>query len=392
MPTIEDLLAEYASRAQSAPTEIGVRDELAGRRSRRPIAAVAGGVGAVAAVAAVAIAISFTSGPRAISAGAPPSAPVSASSHASSQVSVSASTPATKPPVSAASGLLSLTQTRFTVGALPYGLSLQGDELTSGYENMSLGTPANPSSVVVTLVGPGGWHPTIPTGAGAVAVGGRTAHYATNYDMGRAPTGVAFSPAVVAGLSWQDAAGDWVFLGQPISDRTHEVPQPLTEAQLVNLANVVQIGRAHAIRTPIKIGYLPAGVKLDSVDFGPLNEQAWAPAVNLSFGSLEVDVSPGTWLAGVVGPGPDKAPQTSTITINGFSGKYSPQDPRVLLTNGTMSIYLINLATNSTNRASDIEAGNGLPLAEVTRILNGITVTNTPHNTASWYDLATALP
>ena len=50
------------------------------------------------------------------------------------------------------------------------------------------------------------------------------------------------------------------------------------------------------------------------------------------------------------------------------------------------------ISIDNYNGKTFVGPGLGLSLDEVTKILNAVTVTATPANASTWFDLATALP
>jgi hypothetical protein len=167
----------------------------------------------------------------------------------------------------------------------------------------------------------------------------------------------------------------------------------LSQSQAVAVANAIQIGSPRTATVPIKLGYLPAGFKAE--DTANLADSALASvnpnrfiggitistpdATNPIFNTLYIGVSSGSIAPGVSVAYKEEpfvlAPKSSTINIAGYTGSYSPDSPLVVLRNGTVSLSI---------GVSD-GPGKGVPLAELTKLVQGITLASNLSDQSTWF-------
>jgi hypothetical protein len=388
MPDITDLHAAFAELEAQAPTELRTQPGPASSsadlvhapaptngRPRRlvPVLAAAGAVAAT--VAALVIAPNLTSGSPA----RPNAAP-----NVVSALAASPSVAAQSTPVPAVSSALSLTTSYYSTGSLPDGFIVTYDEHTATTETLLLGTGGDVdhnAMVQVVIATSAAAQPVAPADATAVTVNGRPGQASTQFRL----PGAAPKAQPVTGVLWTDAAGRIVFAYHPEGDHPDVAVSATT---LLATANALQVGTGEAgVTTPVKFGYLPARSALNGVTVGRQKFDQATAEVSVTYDHLILTVMPGTAERGKFGPAVDQAPQTTTIHVNGFSGLYSPEDSTAVVDNGAVLISIDNY-----NGKTFVGPGLGLSLDEVTKILNAVTVTPTPANASTWFDLATALP
>jgi hypothetical protein len=390
MPTINDLHAAFTQLEHDAPTALAAAPGPATsnadivyalarttHRPRRTLTAIGGAAAVAATVAAIVTVPSITSSGHH---GRPGAA-------APAESATSTSDPAPATPAAASTGPLSLTTNAYQVTSLPAGFVLTYDAHTATTETLQLGTAPDAEHgalVVVEISTSAALEPVAPVDAQPVTVNGRPALASTQFALLNAPHALP-----VAGVLWTDGAGHTVFAYHPADDPLDNHPDnPISQATLLATANALNIGNAQAaVRTPVKFGYLPQRSDLRGVVLGVQKFDPRAPEVEVDYDHLIVTVLPGVGEVGKFGPAVDKAPQTTSIQVNGFTGLYSPQDTVTYVDNGTVTISINNYSGNQF-----VGPGLGLPLAEVTKILNAVTVTTTPFDQAGWFPLAAALP
>jgi hypothetical protein len=139
----------------------------------------------------------------------------------------------------------------------------------------------------------------------------------------------------------------------------------------------------------VKFGYLPAGLELTDASYlytdpGPL------PKVRYSFEPIDdsrtllIEIAPSATLNQA--PCCDGAPHRCRISVNGFIGWYSPQDPYTVVRNARLSILV------GAGAQTEVGRGHGLALAEVRKILKAITLAPAATSIARWYRLSDAVP
>lgn len=386
MPTIADLYSAFAELEELAPAElrpvpgpassnatlIHALARTAGRRPRRALAVLASS----AVVAATVIALTVASSPGSGSA-RPNNGPAAATTSNPAGPSVATSD---------APSVLSLTSGYANLGRLPDGLAVSADEhLGRDYEHVTLSTATGTSAADLYVSAPSAWHPSQPPDAATVTVNGRLGHVASDFDLAGAPSSLALDRASAPGITWDDADGRWFFLTHLSPQSIGSIDHPIASAQLLAIAEAVPL-RPQALKSPIKIGYVPAGLTPQAITIGDLAATT-TPSVGIDFGRLIITSTPGTSLIGKIGPDADAAPQTTSIAINGFTGRYSPQDSVAVLQKSGVTVVI-----NNYRGAKFVGPGLGLPLDQLTKILNSITVTTTPGDSAGWFTLAAALP
>ena len=399
MPSIDDLHAAFAQLELDAPTELAAVPgpgtaniefvaalARTSRRPRRALTAVAGVAAVAATVAAVVTASAITShsGHPRLGAAAQTSAADQGGVAAASQSATATSTP----PATTSTGPLSLSTISYQANSLPAGFIVTYDSHTATTETLELGTSTDTEHdgvVVVEISASAADEPAAPADAQPVTVNGRPALASTDFTLLNA----APHALPVAGVLWTDAKGRTAFAYHPADDPLDgHADNPISQATLLATANALNIGNEQAdVRTPVKFGYLPQRSDLRGVVVGAQKFDSRAPEVEVDYDHLIVTVLPGVGEIGKFGPAVDNAPQTSTIHVNGFTGLYSPQDTTTYVDNGTMTI-----AINNYDGDKFVGPGLGLPLAEVTKILQNVTVTTTPFDQANWFPLATSLP
>jgi hypothetical protein len=354
-------------------------DALAHRRPRRAAVAVAAAALVAAAVAAAVVGSGAFGGPR--HPGAVPAANSAADSAANSADPVAPVAPAvSNGPASAVNVPLKFAA---DIATLPAGLRPFTTYTQGAWQQLTVASAANEAAASIVVNGVG-WHPAVPAGASAVTINGQSGYFAANFDVSNAPAAGDLPPATVAGIVWQSASGPWVFVyhggaGKPEAN-------PLSQPQLVALADAVSVGSTSSVKSPVKLGYLPAGAQLDS--FSSINEPSGVVDTRLDISSTvagvaayTIELQPGTQLSGP-GPKPGQSAQPGTILVNGFIGSYDAQVWTLMLSNGALSIEI----------SANGPIGRSLTPEDVTKVVAALTVAPKLGNTSTWFPIADATP
>lgn len=178
-------------------------------------------------------------------------------------------------------------------------------------------------------------------------------------------------------LVWQDVSGLWVAIQMRGFDRD----------QALQIAAAIQIGRTAPIKIMARFAYLPPGLELSAI--GASESSTWT---DIEFGphdsQLDITIAPAGQLNARTQPGID--PAYSKITIGAFSGMYGPNDPSTSLTNGKVDVSILFQQGDPTTRAD--ASTHAMPIDELTKLINGMTVASDPNNQATWFNAADALP
>jgi hypothetical protein len=149
----------------------------------------------------------------------------------------------------------------------------------------------------------------------------------------------------------------------------------------------IDVGQYASVRIPAKFSYIPAGLKLDSVVTGASKQDHRADLVMLDFGPVVIETVPGLAMKQYLAVYEPTGPKTRQVTINGFTGGYDPDFKMTVLANGSMTVLIDNTDDHVIGGV-----GPSVPLAEITKILDGMRVVAAPYDESTWFTLRDALP
>jgi hypothetical protein len=384
MPTLDDLRATYAALAQDAHTElVGVLSIDSTPRSRHRVGVPALLSAAVVAAATVGITVAgVASSDHHVAAGSTPSSPVSA-------VNAATSTP-TAATARIAASVLPATSYVFKVGALPSGIHATQYSTSTAEDQTTLVSSDGSLVGIVTVAATKAWRPAIPANPTPVKIGSLTGYYGIlDFTDANSPEAdlVALG-ATRQGVVWRDQSGLWAYVAGNGYDDT-----AVSQAQLVAIANAVQIGVPTSLKVPFTVGYQPAGFKTDitTIDSNPAITKP-DPSFDDVIASTDLlnptssASTPGSlWIALMTGSAqqathngyPPSATGT-TISVAGFSGRYNPGNKNLVLTNGKLTLVVHGGVFSGSY--------HGPSVAEITKLVKSITLASDPTNQSTWID------
>jgi hypothetical protein len=217
---------------------------------------------------------------------------------------------------------------------------------------------------IVRVWAPGRWTPSRPADAQDVTVNGKPGFY------GKIPTQWDGGKGRAVGLTWQYAPGAWAaVMRQTAASKT----------ALLRIATAVRTGQHIPARLPFKLSGLPAGGKLDTLEWRlGAGRQGAGGGLQISY--------PGRHGVLVISVDPLSAGEFGKPTTIG--GKRVYQDGKVLEIAGPgVSRAILEPTTPDYSRDIDL-----FTPAETKSIVAGLTFAPNVKDPSTWFDAASALP
>lgn len=271
-----------------------------------------------------------------------------------------------------------------TVGAVPAGLTVADLGVTTSSQTSALvnADGTHLAEIVVDRAGSIS-EPEPPPAATRVTINGNLGYNWTSptYDaVTRRPDGT------IETFAWTTGSGLVLSvegLSAPKGTSGRPAP-PLTHDQLRQIAGSLSLGSTRPVRTPLAVRYLPPNYHVEAIATTPTTPGQTETMVDLVYGS-GVNVS----LQIMLGTGiPAVPPSDGLIRVGPFTGTYSPTAVATVLSDGRRSIEVYYNAGESGGSGS----GTNLPLAVVTRIVQGLQVASAIADASTWFDAVNAVP
>lgn len=227
-----------------------------------------------------------------------------------------------------------------------------------------------PAAGDVTAYAPGIWDPALAKGAERVTVHGRTGYY------GRMSQGGYNRPT----LAWPSAAGGWIVI-RGWDDATAKARHLDPRTEELRIAEAVDENASEQLHLPVRIGYLPAGVRFASVSAHLTKPAGDTHIVFSPTGVTHYDRT-GTLSDEALPPGnlsiilsPSSQPGQPTV----HNTKVDGHDANVEMSDGqrNLTVYV---------RAGTLTLQGAYSKAELVKIFRSITLAPDIDDPATWFD------